>query len=341
MPKYSTQNSACARLLRELKINYSSEEQLSAGLAKSSWAKHEAAHNSLKKYEKTVMCKCTWPLSEQNLAKYCTWGVKNNLKCKTIRSYLSSLETLHDFKKMDTKNFKSKLLKTQLNGIQNIENYTSQCKNTRKVMTVPLLRLLGHTISKTIWEPLSKQLIWTACTLAFFGSFRMGELLCSSENSHNSYDTLLWSDVKFVNKDHILIHVKSPKSKQKEGEFIDIFSFKNKGICPIKAMLKLKEMVGKNDNKPVFCFNTNANITTRKFNETLDDLVEPLGWKKGEITGHSFRAGIPAALASHPNMCNSLDVMGWGRWKSTAYLGYTRLTLDQKKEIYTKIIDIL
>lgn len=334
-------NPACARLLKDLGIKHNITGQISAGLAKGSWAKHEAALNSFKKFKTNSSKKVNWPMNEEDLANYCDWGARNNLKCRTIRSYLSSLEVLHEFKKLETISFKSKLLKTQLCGIQNIENYAALGKSTRKVMTVPLLRLLGHSISKTNWDDLSKQLIWTACTVAFFGSFRMGELLCSSEKGFNPNDTLMWSDVKFVNDNHILIHVKCPKSKSKEGEFIDIFGFKNKGICPVKAMKKLERMVLNKSNKPVFCFKTNFNITTRKFNETLDSLMQVLGWERGEISGHSFRAGIPAALASHPNICNSFDVMGWGRWKSSAYLCYTRLTFDQKKEIYTKIVSVL
>jgi hypothetical protein len=51
-----------------------------------------------------------------------------------------------------------------------------------------------------------------------------------------------------------LIHVKTPKSKAKEGKFVDIFKFNEFGVCPVAALRRLKLMLGGVDNKPVFMF---------------------------------------------------------------------------------------
>ena len=92
-------------------------------------------------------------------------------------------------------------------------------------MTLPLLKLLGHEIAKSNWGENSKHTVWTAFIFAFFGSFRMGEILPQQEKSFSPRDTLLWGDKKFLEQNHILIHIKSPKSRLPQGEFVDIFSF--------------------------------------------------------------------------------------------------------------------
>ena len=94
-----------------------------------------------------------------------------------------------------------------------MEIYSGESKTARKVMTLDLLKLLGYEISKTNWSQDSKQVVWGACTLAFFGCFRMGELLPQNENSFNKDDTLLWKDLKFNEPSHILVHIKTPKSR--------------------------------------------------------------------------------------------------------------------------------
>jgi len=66
-----------------------------------------------------------------------------------------------------------------------------------------------------------------------------------------------------------------------------------------------------------------------------------IGAAGGCILGHSFRAGIPASLANNPDIANNEMVMGWGRWKSSAYNCCTRLKLNQKRNTFSKITFVL
>jgi len=209
-------------------------------------------------------------------------------------------------------------------------------------MSLPLLKILGHEISKTDWSSNSKQVFWTACTLAFFGSFRMGELLPQKAKNNCLEDTLLWKDIKLYDDDHILVHVKTSKCN-KSGEFVDIFGYEGEGICPVKAVKKLKETLSNIDpNTPVFMFNSGMGLTLKNFNDTVRSLLEPhLGLVSKQISGHSFRAAIPAVLAKYPDISNSTEIMGWGRWKSSAYLVYTRLKVDQRRKIFKTITKLL
>ena len=88
--------------------------------------------------------------------------------------------------------------------------------------------------------------------------------------------------------------------------------------------------------------NNGCCLTLKNFNETIRNLLcFRLGDSCKNISGHSFRAGIPSALAKKPELASDTQIMGWGRWCSPAYQTYMRLKLDQKKTLFEKIAKAL
>jgi hypothetical protein len=278
------------------------------------------------------------------LAEYASWVLtEKNLKSKSVFSYIHSLKVIHSLKGLSCESFDSQILKAILRGGENLEIYKSESRATRKAMNLPLLKLIGHSLANTGWSENTIRVIWSACCLAFFGSLRMGELLPRQEDSYSLKDSFLWEDVKVLGEDHVLLRIKCSKTRSKEGDFVDIFSFKGHGVCPVKAITSLKESLSVEDkSKPVFCFSSGKCLTTRIMNDILKHLLLPhIGPQSEEISGHSFRAAIPSVLAKFPEISNSEEIMGWGRWKSSAYLLYTRLKNDQKRKTFSKISDLL
>jgi hypothetical protein len=218
--------------------------------------------------------------------------------------------------------------------------------NKRRVMTMPLLRHLGHRLSMSGWSEFSKQVVWSACTLAFFTSARMGELLAPAEAGFDPASTLLWNCVKARQDNSFLIHVRLPKSGNQQGDFLDVFEFKQYGCCPVAALKKLillnKKIDRLDKGLPVFTFESGKFLTVQGLNnilrQLLADVVDP---ERDSITCHSFRAAVPSALMKHPSLASSDDVKGWGRWSSEAYQKYTRLKTDQKRGIFQKIMAVL
>jgi hypothetical protein len=140
---------------------------------------------------------------------------------------------------MSDKNFEDILVRAALRGAENIFKIEGDHKPKRVVMSLQLLKLLGHEIASSNWEEDSKRIMWTACSVAFFGALRLGEMLCHSETSFDPTSTLVWDDVKFIDHDTVLIHLKLPKSNAEHGEFIDLFPFP--GCCPVAALKGLRE----------------------------------------------------------------------------------------------------
>jgi hypothetical protein len=309
-----------------------------------SWKKHSAALNCYKKFllEKNLLCE--WPITASNLEKFIVFAVNTQkLKHSTIKSYISSLNFYQKLRGFDTQQSNSFISAVMLKGIKNLEFYKDLIKPARKAMTMPVLKILSHAVATSSWEKIQKQVYWTAFCVAFFGSFRFGELLATTATSFNINETLMWRDV-VIEGDTAILHVKVPKSKCENGEFIEIFEIENSRYCPVSALKKLKMLskFSSDPNSPVFRFEDGTLLSSYLLNKTLVDLLTPqLGDKARMFSGHSFRAAVPSALASSPDIASDNDIMNWGRWSSQSYKLYMRLNSNQKRHIYRKMISAI
>lgn len=231
------------------------------------------------------------------------------------------------------------------NGFKNSCVQKITVSDKRRAMNISLLLLLGHRIAAQGWHSMTKQVIWTACTTAFFASLRMGEILCDFSNSVLESD-FKWKDVKFLPKNELLLRIPFTKTSKREGRFVDIFQFDLKQCCPVAAFSKLKELATAMDSfkeeNPVFRFQTGKNLTVASLNNILlvllADICDP---NVSCITSHSFRAAIPSIISAHPDKNFVSDVKEWGYWQGESYLLYTRLRRSQKKTLFNKVQKLL
>ena len=71
-------------------------------------------------------------------------------------------------------------------------------KRTRRAISVEMLKLLGHAIAKNqTWSSYEKNLRWAVILSAWWGAFRIGELLPKTKTSFSPASCLLASDVTF------------------------------------------------------------------------------------------------------------------------------------------------
>jgi hypothetical protein len=254
--------------------------------------------------------------------------------------YLSDLKLAHNLRGLETEIFNDFFIKSMLKGAENLALYKNISKRARLIMTLPLLKILGHEIAKSSWSSDSKRVFWSACCLAFFGSFRMCEILMSSEKNF-SEEHLTWSRVKFSDADYATIHIGLPKvNKFLSGDFIDIFKIENESFCPFACLWNLRKTkkLFVQKNFPVFMFDNGTFLTTDRFTKTIRLLLSNhLGANAKMISGHSFRAGIPSALANNPNLLSNDDVCKWGRWNSDCFKNYTRLKISARRVIFKKL----
>jgi len=317
---------------------------LSASLSSSAWNKNASALNCFRDFDSQSSNSHKWPLSEKSISDFITWAViSRKLKSSTVKSYLCAINMAHKYAGLDGSSCSSFLASALLKGAENLEFYRDLTSNARKAMSLPLLKLIGHQIAISDWSDDTKIVIWCACVTAFFGSFRLGEILGKNEKSFNQAETLLWRDIK-IRGDSILINIKIPKSRNAKGEFVDLFEFKMNNCCPVETMKKLKLSKGKlgNEASPVFCFDNGRILTPKTLTATVQSLLEPvIGDSAKLISGHSFRAGIPSVLSNNPELAKDEDIKLWGRWGSPSFKKYTRLHMKKRKAIFVKITSVL
>jgi hypothetical protein len=313
------------------------KDLLAASLAKSTWSTHSSAMNCYETFMRTTDRTLEWPAQLDDICNFVSWALTVKLlKAHTVRTYVSSLNTVHKLKKLES-HCNDYVVQALIKGAENLELYNLKSHSARKVMTLPLLKVLGHQIAVSDWSSDSKITVWCACVVAFFGSFRFGEILSNSEFSYNPAELLMWQDIKFRKDGSVLIHVKVDKCKTVGGSFVDLFPFEGHGCCPIASLnsLKKEKFVV---NKPVFMFANGKLLSQRILNSLIRQLLVPIFGKTAlHLSGHSFRAGIASALASDPNIAMDKDIKCWGRWSSDSYLLYTRLKIQQKRALFEKI----
>jgi hypothetical protein len=229
-----------------------------------------------------------------------------------------------------------------LAGGKNIEKMSKRMPNTRRSMSLTVLKIFGHRVAKSDWSPGSKQVVWAAVTTAFFTSARMGELLSPNEASFDPNSTLLWDQVLFRKEGGITLHIRLPKIANKEGDFLDLFPFTEKNCCPVLALQRLFLMQHDagilKKTLPVFRFPSGRALTLSSLNGILKTTLGDIYISGTDsITCHSLRSAIPTALHKAPLIATTADTKEWGRWRSDSHVAYTKQHSKHKKFLFDKI----
>jgi len=330
--KYSETNPLAATLS---KLDNYSLNLVSAAYSSSSWNSLICTKNSFSQFEILHGKSYSWPLTVETICKYVNWCFfTKKFEPSTIKTYLSNLATLHKLKNLEFSNFSSFLVKTHVRGVENLCLSNVHEKRCRRAMSLPVLKILGHEIALKNWSNDSKIVVWTAMCIAFFGSFRIGEILAKSEFAYNVIDTLIWNNVKFMDDDSVIITSNVTKNRTPGGESVSLFKFEG-SFCPVTALKNLHSVLPHDPNLPVFRFVTGKLLTQRSFNNIIIECLTPHFGKKAKgFSGHSFRSGLPSALSGCEKFASVAAIKKWGRWSSDAYQRYTKLDHLAKKDIF-------
>jgi hypothetical protein len=316
---------------------------VAASLATASWNRHTAAINSFSKFLREKNLPLTWPASVEVVRNYVSWALnERKISPNSVLVYLSDLKLAHKLRDQPCSFDNDFFTRAMIKGAKNLSLYSNIFKPAKFVMTFPLLKILGHEIAECDWASESKTVVWAACCVAFFGSFRLSEVL-PNENPDSS-ETLTWDRIHFTDSDSAVINVRFPKAMKKpQGDFVDIFKIGNCSFCPFSALKNLASISPDNiaSNSAVFSFPNGTPLTAKHFVTSVQGLLgKHIGSNALQLSGHSFRAAIPAALASNPNLASDHEIMIWGRWSSDSYKSYTRLKHEAKLAIFKKIVKI-
>ena len=137
---------------------------------------------------------------------------------------------------------------------------------------------------KTLTEN-QKQAFWAICVKAFFGSFRITELLSKNAGTIDPNVDLLRSDIEVLERKignkkvkFLRILLKSPKESKnnKEPIKVEVFSTGDR-FCPVEAFESYERGFGVlHRNSAVFRLDVNGNsFSQRSFNVKLKNFFKP------------------------------------------------------------------
>jgi len=300
------------------------------GLSKKTWSSYKTAERMLMTCLQQNGRRLELPISRDNILIFIEWLITvRKVKASTIENYLAGVRQLHIVKGMDPPAIKSELVKLVLKGKANSDAIEKRkhSEARRMPITLKVLTLLKECIRRWTASPGEKRLTWAVSTLAFAGSFRIGELLCRSESEFDPDFDLLSEDITVTEDEKgrgkLSVKLKCPKENKTGIEtIVDVFQTDN-ATCPVKAFRKWQENSRGEQGQPAFRQDCGRPLTGKKLNVILKKLLSPhFDYEKGTFTTHSFRSGVPSMMGAAG--MSEKDIKAVGRWSSRAYMHYVK-----------------
>lgn len=263
------------------------------------------------------------PASQEVLCAFITYLAKCTLSHATIQSYLSAVRHLHVCMGLPEPRAgptpKLDLVQRGIRRVQAERQEPGQGR-PRRPITPAILRQI-----RALWSASAHDfdtiMLWSACTLCFFGFFRIGEITAPSDSafrvdSHLGYSDLAVDDS--ANPTLLHVHLKVSKTDQfRRGMDVFVGSTGN-DLCPVSAYLAVRgPSLG-----AVFRWHDGGVLTPTRFTARIREALETLGLNSTLYAGHSFRIG--AATTAAERGIDDAFIKILGRWESSAYQVYIR-----------------
>ena len=328
-----------------LPITPRQQQQLTAltslSLTKKTWASYKTAETMLAKCCRANNIKKDLPISASTVMTFILWlAYDRGLKAATINSYLAGVRQLHIMKGVDPPKLRTNLVSMALKGQEHKDQVAKRLAphKERQPITPDVLLLLKARLSESTFLPVDQRLVWSVCTIAFFGAFRGIELLCRQESCFDPAFNLLAEDIAVVEDSesggHALqIKVKAPKEdKRGKSVIVDVFQAR-RDICPVTAYIKWQKLLPPSEpGLPAFRWSSGAPLTSRRLNSILKDrLAGYLDGAEAQYTSHSFRTGAASMMGSLGYTDDDIKVVG--KWASSAFEKYVKLPRNKRKAV--------
>ena len=220
---------------------------------------------------------------------------------------------------------------------------TTSLKGLKAQLSRPVRQMLPFSIDHLCkfylcldFSEVSHLSCWCAMLLAFFGCFRLSNLVPGSKSKYDKFKQLSRDDIKFEN-DIVLIYYKWSKTNQNCNRvaWIPICRVKDERF-DVKIYLKLLlDVVKAPKEAPLFSFRKNKFHTRNTLVKLLDMCVFDSGLNIGNYSWHSFRRGS-AVFAFELGIADTA-VQRLGNWSSMAFKHYLEFAFLKKVSVAKKI----
>ena len=177
---------------------------------------------------------------------------------------------------------------------------------------------------------------WCAMLLAFFGCFRLSNLVPVSKNKFDPLKHLRRSDIKF-DKDVVLVFYKWSKTNQNSNKvsWVPLCLIKDERFNLKCFLNKLFSIVRAPDDSPLFSFSKKAHHSRYSLVRLLNTCVYNANLDLSDYSWHSFRRGA-AVFAFELGLADSA-VQLLGDWSSAAFKNYLEFSFLKKISVAREI----
>ena len=307
-------------------------------LAAGTWSSYHTSSNMLEQCSEELGKNLNLPLTENSTITFVGWMLSRGLSAATISGYLSGIRQKEIAMGFKTNSLRTPFINQIICGKKNKETVENITENSReKIPITPKMMLLIKKDLKTSnFDNKTQLLIWSACTLLFYGAFRGGEILSTREKSFDPVTTLRGRDISLrtikVKNEKIQvlqIKLKSEKTnKTGHANIVDVYASNNR-CCPIAAWKKWHGATQFHPSLPAFMLNQESAFTCKKLNQYLANFNKKYINTPGRsLSTHCFRSGLASTLAKIGY--SDEEIQRTGRWSSRAFQDYIRLPRTQR-----------
>ena len=295
-----------------------------AGLAPATHRSYQAALKRFHEFCTHYNICNPFPLTEHTLCYFTAYLADKGLAPQTGKSYLSAVRSMQISLGFPDPREQSSLpiLKRVQAGISRLRMSRGSPPRIRLPVTAQILSQIRQTLAAATSQ--DRLAIWAIAAVAFFGFFRLGELLPESAHSFNPATDLAWGDIAVDSHSTptmLQIHLKKSKCDQ-AGRGADIVIGRTGcKLCPVSAVLHYITARG-DQAGPFFINSSKETITKAWFVARIRELLGSIGLPQHQYAGHSFRIGA-ATTAAMAGVEDSM-IQTLGRWHSAAFLQYIR-----------------
>ena len=171
---------------------------------------------------------------------------------------------------------------------------------------------------KSVWSSSATEhdtiMNWAICTLAFFGFFRLGEILLTTANQFDPKRHIAVGDVAVDSRQNpslVRVHPKCSKTDQlRKG--VDIYIGKTRDdICPVAAVLSVHAIRGQKPSPLFVCYDSPP-CTKGRFIPKLRSALHAAGLVGPNFAGLSFRIGAATTAAERGIEDSTIKARGDG-----------------------------
>lgn len=277
---------------------------VSAAFAPSTQVAYRQGVHLFEKFRSTHGVPLEWPTCQQHVIHFAAHLSLAGKAPATIRAYIAGISCKHKLNGWvdPTDNF---LLRKMFQGLAR----TNKRQDSRLPITFDRLQqLIGvlHTVCTNAFE---RRLFAAVFTLAFFGLFRVSEIVGQDQSLPGGRSGLQNDSIR-INED-LLVTVGATKTDQEgRGGVVKIKKvLSHPEVCPV-ANLRAYLLVRPAVTGALFIHFNGKPLSSYQFQAVLKKGANTLGWSADKFTSHSFRIGATTTRL--------------GRWRSAVVKSYVR-----------------